>query len=351
MKTRAAVYVEHGKPLVIDDVDLPELGPSHVAVKLFASGICHSQLHQIHNPNQVKPVVLGHEATGVISAKGSKVTYVKEGDKVMVGWLPRDPYEGMARPAQPSFFYQGKEVPSGGGNCSSWAETTVVDEAFVVKLEDGVATDVTSITGCAVMTGAGAAINTAGIRVNESAAIFGVGGVGLSVVVGCAVAGAYPIIVVDLRDDKLEFAKRFGATHGINASQQDPVARIRELTNGGVDYSFDAIGAPKTLEQYYQVTRVGVSGVRQGGTAVLVGVPTGPTSFPMGSMLSNRGLRGTLGGFTRPGRDFPMYVRWYKEGKLPLDLLVRRRYKLEQINEALNDLERGEIAGRSIVVY
>jgi len=359
MKTRAAVYVEHAQPLVIDEVELPELGPMDVYVKHFAAGVCHSQLHQIHNPRQNKPVVLGHEATGVIAGVGKEVTYVKEGDKVMVAWIARD-QEG-ARPRQPSFTYKGQEAQSGGGNTSAWAETGCVHEQFVVKLEEGVDVEATSIIGCAVMTGAGAAINTAGVRAGDSVVIFGVGGVGLSTVAACHNAGCYPVIVVDLSDDKLEFARQFGATHFVNATKvepappgpfgpQDPVvAKIRELTGGqGVDYSFDAIGAQKTLEQFWQPTRNGTAW-RKGGTAVLIGVPTGPIPFSFG--IRGRYVTGDIGGTCVPARDFPMFIRWFKQGTFPLDKLVSRRYKLEQINEALADLEHGEIAGRAIVVY
>jgi Zn-dependent alcohol dehydrogenase len=350
MKTRAAIHVAHDAPQVVDEIDLPDPGPSQIAVKLFASGICHSQLHQIHNPNQGTPSVLGHEATGVVTGTGPDVTYVREGDRVMVTWLTRTAYPGP-RPPVPAYTYRGQPTQSGLGGAATWAESIVVHEQYVVKLSDGVDEQLTSIIGCAVMTGAGAALNTGRVRAGDSVAIFGVGGVGLSCVQACANAGAYPIIVVDLRDAKLEFAKQFGATHFVNASVEDPVARIRELTGGvGVDCSFDAIGAPKTLEQFYQVVRVGVNGVSEPGTAVLIGVPTGPTQFQMGVMW-NRRLTGSFGGGGLPERDFPMYVRWFQQGKLPLDKLVSRRYRLEQINEALGDLERGDIAGRSIIVF
>lgn len=350
MKTRAAVYMGVGKPLVLDEVELPDLQPTHVLVKTLAAGICHSQLHQIHEAKQHAPAILGHEGTGVVVDKGDRVEHVEKGDKVMLTWLPRNPYPGMARPEPPFFRYKGEDARS-GYQYSAWADMTVVDQAFVVKLPDDVPTDVTSIIGCAIMTGAGAVTNAARVRVGDSVAVFGLGGVGLSVVQACANSGAYPIIVVDLNDEKLEFARRFGATHCVNASKEDPVETIRQITNGGVDFSFDAIGAPKTLEQFFPAVRPGISGVSDGGMAVLVGVPQGPTNFEMGGLLANRLLRGTSGGSGRPDRDFPMYIRWYKEGKLPLDLLVSRRYRLEQINEALDDLARGAIAGRAIVVF
>ncbi|MBV9597232.1 MAG: zinc-binding dehydrogenase [Chloroflexi bacterium] len=351
MKTRAAIHVGQNAPQVVDELDLPDPGPNHVTVSLFASGICHSQLHQIHNPNQPTPSVLGHEATGVVTGAGSGVDYVKEGDRVMVTWLTRTPSPGQRPAAASGWAYRGQPVNFGLGGTATWTESTVVHEQYVVKLPDLVDEQLTSIIGCAVMTGAGAALNTGRVRAGDSVAVFGVGGVGLSCVQACANAGAYPIIVVDLRDDKLAFASQFGATHFVNASIEDPVARIRELTGGvGVDCSFDAIGAPKTLEQFYQVVRTGANGISEPGTAVLIGVPTGPTQFQMGQMW-NRRLTGSFGGGGRPERDFPMYVRWFQEGKLPLDKLVSRRYRLEQINDALGDLERGDIAGRSIIVF
>ncbi|MDE3077362.1 MAG: zinc-binding dehydrogenase, partial [Chloroflexota bacterium] len=350
MKTRAAVYLGVGKPLAIDEVELPELQPSQVLVKSMASGICHSQLHQIHDPRQHAPAVLGHEGTGLVLETGDHVEHVTKGDKVILTWLPRNPYPGMARPEPPFFRYKGEDARS-GFQYSAWADTTVVDQAFVVKLPDDMPTDVTSIVGCAIMTGAGAVINAARVRIGDSVAVFGLGGVGLAVVQACANSGAYPIIVVDLNDEKLEFAKKFGATHFVNAAKQDPVEAIRAMTNGGVDFSFDAIGAPKTLQQFFPVVRPGISGVSDGGMAVLVGVPQGTTELAMGGLLANRMLRGTSGGSGRPDRDFPMYLRWYKEGKMPLDLLVSRRYRLDEINEGLADLERGAIAGRAIVVF
>ena len=265
MRTRAAIHVGHGAPQVVDEIDLPEPRPSQITVKLFASGICHSQLHRIHDPNVPTPSILGHEATGVVTRAGSDVDYVKEGDRVMVTWVGRTPYRGrpgQRPPASPGQTYRGQPLKFGlataGGAPwgSTWAESIVVHEQYVVKLPDGVDEQLTSIIGCAVMTGAGAAINTAHVRVGDSVAVFGVGGVGLSCVQACANAGAYPIIVVDLRDEKLAFAQQFGATHFVNASDVDPVARIRELTGGvGVDCSFDAIGGPKTLGQVAHVVR------------------------------------------------------------------------------------------------
>jgi Zn-dependent alcohol dehydrogenase len=227
---------------------------------------------------------------------------------------------------------------------------------MVVPFDKGVVTDVTSIVGCAVMTGAGAALNSAQVRPGNSVAIIGAGGVGLSIVQACANLSAYPIIVIDLADEKLEFARKFGATHVINARNEDPVARIRQMMGGeissGVDVAFDAIGVGQTMEQILHMARGRQPGERDGGLAVLVGVPHGdmPT-LPMHMLFGGKIYRGAPGGNSTPDRDFPLLVRWFVEGKLPLDLMVTRRYRLEQINEACDALERGEIAGRAIVEF
>jgi Zn-dependent alcohol dehydrogenase len=355
MKTRAAITTEFGKPLIIDELDLPDPGPGHVVVKQFASGVCHSQLHELHNPNPRWPLVLGHESTGVVVAKGSDVGHVKEGDHVMLTWVPRAAADGAPAPQPARVTYHGQPINFGAPIATgvfTWAETTIADHQFVVRLDTDAATDVTSIIGCAVMTGCGAAINSAKVRPGDSVAIFGVGGVGLSIVQACANVGAHPIIVVDLTDEKLAFARQFGATIGVNATQEDAVARIQELTGGGVDFAFDAIGVAKTMEQILLAARPGVTGLRDGGMAILVGVPHGePPNIPVRLLFGGKIYRGAPGGSSRPDRDFPMFVRWFKEGKLPLDLLVTRRYKLDEINEACAALERGEIAGRAIIEF
>jgi Zn-dependent alcohol dehydrogenase len=206
------------------------------------------------------------------------------------------------------------------------------------------------------MTGAGAALNAAQVRPGNSVVIIGAGGVGLSVIQACANLSADPVIVVDLTDEKLEFARRFGGTIGINARNEDPVAKVREIMGGeltsGVDFAFDAIGSGRTMEQILQMARARRPGERDGGVAVLVGVPHGemPT-LPLQMLFGGKVYRGAPGGCSTPDYDFPLLVRWFKQGKMPLDLMVTRRYKLEQINEACDALARGEIAGRAIVEF
>ena len=213
--------------LRIDEVSLPDPGPYQVVVKQFSSGICHSQLHQMHRPRPA-PVVLGHESTGVVLAKGKEVTHVKEGDRVMVTWVPRDGENNKRQPIGASI-----DLPNGTtamGNVFTWADHTIADEQYVVAMPNDVPTDVTSIIGCAVMTGSGAVYHTTGVKKGESVAVFGVGGVGLSAIAAAAVVEASPIIAVDLDDEKLAFAKKFGATHGVNARNGDPIEQIRQLT-------------------------------------------------------------------------------------------------------------------------
>ncbi len=353
LKTRAAVHVGHGQPLVIDEVEFGEPGPGHVVVRQFASGVCHSQLHQLHNANTVTPSVLGHESTGVVVAKGRGVTHVREGDRVMVTWLPRNAEPGFVRPEAPKLSYRGMPIDLSRGLAPvfTWTDTTVVPQEYVVVLPDDVATDVTAIIGCAVMTGCGAAMNTARVQKGDSVAVFGVGGIGLCIVQAAANLGANPIIAIDLDDTKLDFATKFGATIGVNAGREDPIERVRQLTNGGADFAFDAIGVRQTMEQILPAVRPGVGGVGEGGTAVLVGVPQTNATIGMRDFLAEKHLIGSNGGSGRPDRDFPIYLRWFKEGMLPLDLLVTERYTLDQVNEACDALAQGRIFGRSIIVF
>lgn len=359
MKSPAAIYVEAGKPMVVDDIDLPDPGPTQVLVRHFATGVCHSQLHELNRPNPTLPLVLGHESTGVVTAAGKDVNHVKEGDHVMVTWVQRNATPSTPRPTPAQVTYKGQEVRFGAPAFTgtfTWSRDTVADQQMVVPLDKAVATDVTAIIGCAVMTGAGAALNAAQVRPGNSVVIIGAGGVGLSVIQACANLSAYPIIVVDLTDEKLEFAKQFGGTIGVNARNEDPVARVREIMGGeptsGVDFAFDAIGSGRTMEQILHMARARRAGERDGGTAVLVGVPHGETPpLPMFMLFGGKVYRGAPGGCSIPDHDFPLLVRWFTEGKLPLDLMVTRRYTLEQINEACDTLARGEIAGRAIVEF
>lgn len=352
MKFRAAVLYEKGKPLAVEEVESPPIGPDEVLVKQFASGICHSQIHQIHNPTNPMPMVMGHESTGVVVGKGRNVTHVKEGDHVMVTWLPRDGDQDWPRVRPQGVYVNWRGQQARSGNVYTWAEATQAHHQYVVKMPKEFPTDVTAVIGCAVMTGAGAVMNTARVQKGNSVAVFGVGGVGLSAVAAASVLGANPVIAVDLDETKLEFARKFGATHGVNASSSDPVEAIKNLTSGGVDFAFDTIGAPKTQVQIAQAARSGIGGVSEGGTAVLVGIPQAEVTVHLWRMLSTAKIyRTSTGGSCRPDRDFPTFLDWYKKGQLKLNEMVTNKYTLDQINHGVHDLERGHIFGRSIMEF
>jgi Zn-dependent alcohol dehydrogenase len=358
---RAAIFVEPNKPLVIDEVEFPNPGRDQVLVKVFSSGICHSQLHSMRRPARPGhrlPALLGHESTGLVAAKGSDVKHVKEGDHVITTWVDRDNStttqprvaHALNDRAQYSAAWKGKDVMH---SAATWAEYALAQERLVLPLAKDVPTDVTAIVGCAVMTGAGAIINTLRVRPGESVAVFGAGGIGLCAIAAAAIVDAYPIIAVDVTKEKLAFAQRFGATYTVNARETDPVKAIQELTGSGAHYAIDAIGLPQTQEQILRAVRMGHSGYTKGGTALLVGItPPGARAIIDTSLfIGNRSFRRTSGGDCRPDRDFPLFIRWYREGKLKLDELVTNRYTLEQINAAVDDLEHGRILGRGILTF
>ena len=360
-KARVAVVPQEDKPLVIEEVNLPDPGPNQVIVKQFASGICHSQIHQLRRPRR-SPLILGHESTGIVMKAGSNVGHVKEGDSALVTWVPRDAENAAALPERATL-----EVSLGlavSDNVFTWADHTLVDEQYVVRIDPKLKKDVTAIIGCAVITGAGAIICTADVQEGESVAIFGVGGVGLSAVAAARKVGASKVIAVDIADEKLEFSAKFGATHFVNAAKEDPIQAIHNITAhegkytylqqpvSGVDYAFDCIGIRQTMEQIVPACRMGHFGVCKGGTGVLVGVPGTPVELSaMDILLNEKSFIGSFGGSTSPDRDIPTFIKWYQDGDLDLDAMVTARYSLDQINEAVGALEKGEIAGRAILEF
>ena len=348
--TTAAVQTEPNGTLLVDDLELPDPRPDQVRVELLSSGVCHSQLHQMHNPALGRPLLLGHEGTGIVADVGRDVTHVKEGDKVIVTWVPRVPVRGRPAPEPTGAKFRGELAI---GPVYTWSRMVLTSGTLVVPIPNEHPNDLSCIVGCAVLTGAGAVLNTAKVRPGESVAVFGVGGVGLSAIKAAALVEAYPIIAVDLLEEKLEFAKGFGATHTVNASgNADPIAAIHEITGGGADYAFDAIGVRETAEQILGATRGGGMGAdNHGGLSVLIGIPPAEITInPQLIMYDQRRYRGSLGA-TYPDTDFPMFLRWHQEGKFPLDQLITRRYRLEDINTACDDLHSGRILGRAIVEY
>ncbi len=367
MKAKAAVLHEVGRRLEIREVEVLPPRPGEVLVRMAAAGVCHSDLHAMTGHLVAAlPAILGHEGAGIVADVGPGVTAVRPGDHVIPLWrlsCGECEYCTGGRPAlcpegtqirmtgrlsdgTTRFRLDGKEIRHFAG-VSSFAEYSVIPEKALLKIPDDLPLHKAALLGCAVITGVGAAINAARVRPGSSVAVFGTGGVGLNVVQGAVLAGAEKIIAVDLLESKLDYARRFGATHTVNASAGDPVEEIRGFTGGrGVDYAFEVIGLPKTMRQAYDV-------LAKRGMAVIVGVTpmTMEVSVPvMPLVFEERILTGSVYGSARPKTDIPRLIDLYRAGKLKLDELLTRAYPFEQINEAYQALERGEVA-RSVVTF
>jgi Zn-dependent alcohol dehydrogenase len=351
MKSKAAIQVEPGGPLVIEEIDIPDPGPNQVTVRNFASGVCYSQVHQLRNPKLPRPMALGHEGSGIVTNVGEGVRHVKEGDHVISTWVSRSPVRGLPVSKPTGATFQGRALIA-DGDVYTWSEHMVTFADKVVPMSPSDPTDSSCLIGCALLTGAGAVLHTAKVERGQSIAAFGVGGVGLSAIGAASVVGAEPIIAVDLEDRKLQFATEFGATHGINASNTDAVKAIWEINPGGVDYALDAVGVPTTALQILgAVKQGGPRADNQGGTAVLLGIPISAVSVDLNEiLLYQRHYCGSLGA-TEPDTDFPLFLEWVREGKFPLEKLVTNRYSLDKIAEARFTLEDGQVLGRAIVEF
>jgi S-(hydroxymethyl)glutathione dehydrogenase/alcohol dehydrogenase len=359
---RGAVLYEANTPLRIEDVSLDGPRDDEVLVRVAATGACHSDYHVMdgtwHGRGYPLPIILGHEAAGVVEKVGASVRTTQPGDHVILSFAPncgRCRMCTIGRPnlcsnmvCPPGRFHDGTrrhrkgelEINSFGRGMSSFAEYSIVHESAAIPLPKEVPMTVAALMGCAVMTGVGAVLNTAAVEPGSTVAVFATGGVGLNVVQGAVLANASRIIAVDLLDNKLDYASSFGATHTINAGRQNAVEEIRELTDGlGVDYAFDAIGDAR-------VSRACYDAVRRGGTAVVVGMaPTG-TEIPIPATIAGeeKVVKGCFYGSTRPAVDFPRLVDFYQRGALKLDGMITRTYSLDDINAAFDALGRGENA-------
>jgi S-(hydroxymethyl)glutathione dehydrogenase/alcohol dehydrogenase len=358
---RAAVLHGFNEALSVEDVGLDDPGPGEVLVRLHASGVCHSDWNTVTGatPNPL-PCVLGHEGGGVVEAVGDGVTTVAAGDHVVLSWLPAcgrcffcaqgrqtlcpNATGGMLEGALPGGAIR---LTLGGlplhhySFLSTFAERTVVPERSCVKIRADAPLDVAALVGCAVMTGIGAAINRAQVQPGSACVVFGAGGVGLSVILGCALAGARSIVAVDPLPGKRELALELGATHAIDPRSEDPIALARELTDGrGADYAFDSAGIPALL-------RTGFDTIRKGGTMVCIGLPPegSDTTLPATRLVRDeKVVTGTLYGSCRPHFDMPLVIDLFMEGRLPLDRLVSKTYELDAINEAFDDMKAGSVA-------
>ncbi|MEQ8858692.1 MAG: Zn-dependent alcohol dehydrogenase [Pseudomonadales bacterium] len=358
---KAAVLREINKPLEIEDIQHGDPGPREVLIRTAAAGVCHSDLHfQNGSYPYPLPAVLGHESAGVVEAVGADVTYVKPGDHVITCLsafcghceycltghmsLCQEP-ELQRPPEQPQRLIKGKEPLAQFLNLSSFAEYMLVHEHAIAKIREDMPMDRAALIGCGVTTGVGAVIHTARIEVGSTVAVIGCGGVGLSAINGAAIAGAARIIAVDMVPSKLELARKFGATDVVNAKDNDPIEAVRELTGGGVHYSFEAIGLKQTAEQAFKM-------LARGGTATIIGmIPVGTHIELHGpEFLMERKLQGSNMGSNRFRVDMPRFVELYLQGRLHLDDLISRRIKLEDVNDGLEALKTGEVA-RSVIMF
>jgi S-(hydroxymethyl)glutathione dehydrogenase/alcohol dehydrogenase len=359
---KATVCMEHGKIEVADvELDPPKAG--EIRVKMGATGVCHSDLSVINGVLPLPPpIVLGHEGAGVVDELGAGVTGLAPGDHVVLSFIPCCGQCNDCLNLRPVFCSAGapdgrmldgtSRVRRGDKELGvmqflgCMADYAVVPATAAVKIDPSIPFDKAALVGCGVMTGVGAAINTARVTPGSSCAVFGCGGVGLSIIQGCRIAGASRIIAVDVLDSKLELARGMGATDTVNGREGDATAKIAELTGGGADFAFEAVGVPALMEQTYRC-------IRRGGTATLVGAGPITESFPVNALLgslSGRKLQGSLYGDANPHADFPRLLGLYRAGKLDLDGLVSQTYGIDDAPRAFEDMEKG-VNARGVIVF
>ena len=356
-QVRAVVAKAKGQPVSIETIEVPDPRPGEALVQVQACGVCHTDLHYREGAiNDEFPFLLGHEAAGIVEAVGDGVTDVAPGDFVVLNWRAvcgecracrrgRPWYCFATHNATQKMTLDGQELSPALG-IGAFAEKTLVAAGQCTKVDPRAKPEVAGLIGCGVMAGLGAAMNTGQVGRGDSVAVFGCGGVGDAAVAGSALAGAHTIIAVDVDDKKLEWATEFGATHTINAANEDVVERIRELTNGdGVDVAIEAVGLPQTYEQAFYARDLA-------GTVVLVGVPNPDMKIelPLIDVFGRGGsLKSSWYGDCLPSRDFPMLIDLYLQGRLDLERFVSETISLEQVEEAFHRMEAGEVL-RSVVV-
>lgn len=374
MKIRAAILgamrAPHpyatSRPLAIDEVDLDPPGHGEVLVKIAAAGLCHSDLSVINGDRpRPLPMALGHEASGVVEEVGPGVTDLAKGDHVVMVFVPSCGHclpcaEGRPALCEPGAVAntqgtllsgarrirrKGEEIHHHLG-VSAFAEYATVSRRSLVKVDPELALDEAALFGCAVLTGVGAVVNTAKMPAGATTAVIGLGGVGLAALLGAVAAGASRVIAIDLADDKLEFAKKLGATDTFNARSPSCMEDVRAATSGGVEYAFELAGSVKAMELAYKITR-------RGGTTLTAGLPPPDHnfSFPqVGLVAEERTIKGSYIGTCVPVRDLPRYVALYRQGRMPVDRLLTHRLKLEEINAGFDRLHDGS-AIRQVVVF
>ncbi|UWX95931.1 S-(hydroxymethyl)mycothiol dehydrogenase [Arthrobacter zhaoxinii] len=356
-KVQAVVVKEKNAPVSLETILVPDPGPGEALVDILTCGVCHTDLHYKQGAiNDDYPFLLGHEATGVVSAVGPDVTEVAPGDRVVLNWRAVCGECRACRKGEPQYCFNtanatqkmtledGTELTPALG-IGAFAEKTLVAAGQCTKVDDDVDAAAVGLLGCGVMAGIGAAINTGAVQRGESVAVIGCGGVGIAAVAGAKLAGATTIIAVDIDSAKVELALAQGATHGINSKDEDPVEAIRALTGGfGADVVIDAVGRPETYRQAFYARDLA-------GRVVLVGVPNPEMKIelPLADVFGRGGsLKSSWYGDCLPSRDFPMLVEQYKLGRLDLDAFVTERIGLGDIEEAFTKMHDGKVL-RSVV--
>ncbi|MFL5080454.1 MAG: zinc-dependent alcohol dehydrogenase family protein [Microvirga sp.] len=374
MKIRAAVLNEMGapapyaqsKPLKIETIELDPPGPGEILVKIAAAGLCHSDLSVIEgNRPRPMPMALGHEAAGVVEELGAGVDDLKKGDHVVMVFVPSCGHclpcsEGRPALCEPGAAANGAGTLLSGGKrlhrngqdinhhlgVSGFAEYATISRRSCVKVDRELPLDEAALFGCAVLTGVGAVINTAKVPAGTTVAVVGLGGVGLSSILGAVASGASRVVAVDLSDEKLGLARQLGATDTFNAGSPDAANEIREAVKGGVEYAFEMAGSVRALDLAYKITR-------RGGTTVTAGLPPPAHTLalsPVNLVAEERTLKGSYIGTCVPVRDLPRYVDLYRRGKLPVDRLMSKHLRLDEINEGFDLLAQGKVVRQVVTV-
>src|SRR5689334_22487502 len=364
MQMQAAVFRKVLEPLTIEAVDIDRPRGREVLVRTVATGVCHSDLHVVDGVGRWpldRPIVLGHEGAGVVEAVGDDVTSVRVGDHVVAclsGFCGQCPQCLSGHPnlctggivaradgAPPRLSLNGQPVRQ-FINISSYASKMLLHENSIVRIDPDLPLDKAALVGCGVLTGVGAALRSSGLQAGQTVAVYGCGGVGLSIVQGARIGGARQIIAVDMFAQKEEMAKRAGATHFVNSSEEDPVKAVRRLTGGlGVDHAFEAVGLAKLCRQAIESLAIR-------GTATIVGVlpPDATIEFPWMAIRPECKVQTSRMGSNRFRIDIPLYLEFYRQGRLLLDEMVTRRGQLEDINEAFRAMKAGEVA-RTVLTF
>ncbi len=340
---KAAVLEKTGHPLkMFDRIPVPALKPGQLLVKMAYSGVCRSQLMEargLRGKDHYLPHLLGHEGSGKVIAVGSEVTKVKPGDFVILGWI-----KGLGLESGGTQFHVDGQIINAGG-ITTFSDYTVISENRCVKIPAGLPLDIAVLFGCALPTGAGIVLNEIELKPQDTVVVWGLGGIGLSALMATQLFGCKQVIAVDVEDSKLALAREFGATHTINSTQENAVEKIRALTNDqGADYAIEASGFAKSIEQAFEAVK------RNGGLCIFASHPANHEKIELDpfELICGKQIRGSWGGGVKPDTDIPRMAELYLKGKLPLQKLLSKPYALNEINQALDDLENRKVT-RAII--